>query len=138
MCIGKYSGEQDKKHVAVSAKTFPVQFVCRFSVFFRPQKMRFSSAPSKLQLSVAVCVIAHLSAVNVTFITITSFQYLMVIPGYEAGIALIDRLYPTTIKVNHVVVYRRDIYSCQMMSEYMNDIAAQYLYVFMAPRKYNF
>ena len=87
---------------------------------------------------------AAAAMVNITFITITSYQYLPSVPGYEAGIEYIHNRTKNQIHINFLPYFRKDIVSCDLMGDYQALLSAEYFYkrrppgtlaVFLAPRK---
>ncbi|OWA53937.1 hypothetical protein BV898_18361 [Hypsibius exemplaris] len=66
-------------------------------------------------------------ALNVTFVTITAYQFLSTVPGYEAGIQYASELYES-ININHVTIYRKDLFSCQTFADNSVYLHSQYYY----------
>ena len=108
----------------------------------------YYKSPDNLTIVCATNVLDYMAAleaiiVNVTIITITSFQYLQSVPGYEAGIEFVQQR-NENIRYHHVVRYSKDIVSCERMGDYHLIFAVEYYYTqcqpssayfFMAPRK---
>jgi hypothetical protein len=91
---------------------------------------------------------SSLPIVNVTFITLTSLQYIQTLAGYEAGIEYVNQLYNGTLNISYTAIYHPDqaVFrsSCEIFADNVVDIAADYFYhrkvssdlnVFMGPCK---
>ncbi|OWA51291.1 hypothetical protein BV898_15782 [Hypsibius exemplaris] len=64
---------------------------------------------------------------NVTIVSITSYQYLMVIPGYEAGIDYVNARFPN-LHFQHELIFQKSIYSCDVLADISVNFAAEFYY----------
>jgi hypothetical protein len=73
---------------------------------------------------------SSLPIVNVTFITLTSLQYLQTLAGYEAGITYVNQVYNGTLDIRYIAIYHPDqaVFrsSCEIIADYFVDIATDY------------
>ncbi|OQV11495.1 hypothetical protein BV898_14225 [Hypsibius exemplaris] len=79
--------------------------------------------------------------INVTFVTVVASSYLLVVPGYEAGIEYVRRSVKN-VAFQYVVIYNESMSSCEVLADHSTRLAAEYyysrkrvrnLYIFAAP-----